>query len=200
MKRHKKAGRKVPMVNKWTPKLEKFCHAIVSGKAVDQSDAYRIAFRVAPTTKAKTVHEKASRLMADAKIKARIAELLQAVIKDVQVTRLEWLKKMERFFHADVRKMFDSHGNPIEIPQLSDAEAALIEGFEVIEDFTKVKNAAGATESVPTGYTKKYKLTPPLKAMLEFGKVMGFYKEKIEVEHTTMEELVLGSMESEQKP
>lgn len=187
-----KAGQRVPHVGRWTPKLEKFCHAIVSGKAVDQSDAYRIAYRVGPKTKAKTVHEKASRLMADDKVKARIDELLRDVVRGVQVTRLDWLKKMEGYFHSDVRKMFTGPGNALEIHELGDNEALMVEGFELVENFEKVGDKA-----VHVGYTKKYKLTPKLKALLEFGKVMGWYKEKFEVEHTTMEELVLGSMEQE---
>ena len=189
---------KKPLVNKWTAKLEKFCQVMVQSAGINQTDAYRLAFKV-KGMKAKTVHEKACRLMADSKVQARIAELLQPVIKEVQVTRLEWLKKMETFFHSDVRKMFDEHGNPIDIPQLGDHEAAMIEGFEVVEDFTKVKKNDGSTDAVPTGYTKKYKLTPKLKAMMEFGKVMGFYVEKKTIDGTFTLEQLIEAMEKDKE-
>lgn len=115
--------------------------------------------------------------------------------KKAEITREDWLKKMRAFYHSDIRKMFDTHGNPIEIPQLGDHEAATVEGFEFEELFTKVKSSDGTTDAVPTGYVKKYKLTPKLKQMLEFGKVMGWYTEKKELElGASLEELVMASL------
>lgn len=159
-------------MTKLTPKQERFCQEIVKGKS--QSDAYRAAFD-AKKMQAKTIHEKASVLMASGKVAARISEIQGPVLAKVRVTREEWLEKMQAFFYSDVRKMFDQFGNPIELPQLGDNEAAMVEGFEFCEDYTKVKKSDGDTDAVATGYTKKYKLTPKLKAMLEFGKVMGWY-------------------------
>lgn len=183
---------------KLTAKLERFCLEMVKPDT-NQSDAYRAAFKP-KRAKAKTIHEEASRIMANPKVAARIKELMAPVIERVQVTRAQWLKKMEAFALADVRKMFDEFGNPIEIPQLGDHEAAMIEGFEFCEDYTKVKKADDDTDAVATGYTKKIKLTPKLKAMLEFGKVMGWYTEKKELElGPSLEELVLGSLKEEGK-
>lgn len=161
----------MPEQKKLTAKQEKFCQEIVAGKS--QADAYRAAFQPKRASN-KTIHEEASKIAAMPKVGTRISELMLPAIKEVQVTRVEWLKKMESYFYSDVRKMFDEFGNPIEIPQLGDHEAAMVEGFEFVEDYTKVKKGSGETEAVPTGYTKKYKLTPKLKAMLEFGKVMGW--------------------------
>ena len=74
-----------------------------------------------------------------------------------------------------MRKLFDAHNNPIDIPLLGDNEAMLIEGFDVVEDFTKVKkNKDGQEQAVCTGYTKKIRFTKP-KDVVEFvGKVMGY--------------------------
>ena len=124
---------------KSTPKVEKFCQAIVAGKS--QSDAYRIAFN-AKKMKAKTVHEAASRLMAEGKVAARIQELMKPVIEKVQVTRDQWLQKMEGYFHSDVRKMFNGPGNAIDISELGDNEALMVEGFELVENFEKVGDKA----------------------------------------------------------
>ena len=157
---------------KLTPKQERFCQEIVKGKS--QADAYRAAFN-AKKMLDDTIYSRASELRADRKIAGRIQEIQGPLLAKVRVTREEWLEKMQAFFYSDVRKMFDQFGNPIELPQLGDNEAAMVEGFEFCEDYTKVKKADGDTDAVPTGYTKKYKLTPKLKAMLEFGKVMGWY-------------------------
>jgi len=185
------------MSTKLTAKQERFCLEMVKPKA-NQSDAYRKAFKP-KRMKAKTIWEEASRVAADPKVAARIAELMKPLLEEVQVSRSDWLKKMESYYHADVRKMYDEFGNPIEIPQLGDHEAMMVEGFEFEEQFTKVKKAGGEEDAVPTGYIKKYKLTPKLKAMLEFGKVMGWYKEKSEVElGGTLADLVLGSLKHDE--
>lgn len=180
-------------MTKLTPKQEKFCQEIVKGQSL--SDAYRVAFKP-KKMKAKTINEAASRLMASSKITARTKEIQGPVIAKVQMTREEWLLEMEKIMRADIRKLYDAHGNPIEIPHLADEEAAIVEGFEFEESFTKVKKSDGETDAVPTGYIKKYKLTPKLKRGLEFGKVMGWYTEKKELSlDKTLEELVLGSMQ-----
>lgn len=177
-------------MTKLTMKQEFFCLAIVRG--VKLSAAYREAFKP-KKSKAKTIHEEASRLRADPKIAARIAELMAPAVSKVQITREQWLKKMESFFHADVRKMFVGPGQPIEISELGDHEALMVEGFEVVENFEKVGD-----KPEHVGYTRKVKLTPKLKALLEFGKVMGWYTEKKEIElDITLEDLVLGSFEVE---
>ena len=53
-----------------------YCRAWASG--LSQSQAYREAFSVSPETKAKTVHEKASRLSANRKVRARYDQLIRA--------------------------------------------------------------------------------------------------------------------------
>jgi len=64
-----------------TAKQEAFCQAVVVG--MSQSDAYRKAYN-AENMKAETVHEKASRLMADAKVRARVAEIRAPVVEEVR--------------------------------------------------------------------------------------------------------------------
>ena len=66
---------------KLTAKQEAFCHAIVSG--MTQADAYRSAFN-ASKMKAATIQEAASRLMADSKVSARVAELRAPVVEKLQ--------------------------------------------------------------------------------------------------------------------
>ena len=67
-----------------TPKQEAFAQAIVTG--VNQSDAYRAAYKVRPGTKAESVNVAASKLMADAKVTQRVAELREPVAKKAQIT------------------------------------------------------------------------------------------------------------------
>lgn len=61
-----------------TPKQEKFAQCIAL-EEMSQSDAYRTAYSCAKMSD-KTIWENASRLMADSKVTARIAELRQETI------------------------------------------------------------------------------------------------------------------------
>lgn len=178
-------------MTKLTPKQERFCQEIVKGKS--QSDAYRAAFKPKRST-AKSIHEEASRMMANIKVASRIKDLLAPVVAKVQMTREEWLLEMEKCARGDVRKLFVGPGQPVEIHELGDNEAAIIEGYKVTENFAKVGDKA---EHV--GYTHEVKFGPRQKRLLEFGKVMGWYTEKKELSlDATLEELVLGSMKMEE--
>ena len=53
-----------------TPKQEKFAQSVVSG--MNQSDAYRAAYKVRPNTKPETVNQAASRIMSDSNVAARV--------------------------------------------------------------------------------------------------------------------------------
>lgn len=134
----------------------------------------------------------ASRLLRKPKIQAAIAARKAQIEQQNDVSKDQFDQKVRRLFHGDVRKLFDEHGNPIDIPNLGDNEALMIEGFEVVEDFTTVKNQEEGTEhAVCTGSTKKIKYTKPREALEFVGKVLGYYVEKPKVDaHLTVEFLV----------
>ena len=78
-----------------TPKREAFAQAVASGK--NQSDAYRIAFRVREGTKPESVNQAASKIMADVNVASRVAELREPIIEKVRMTlegHLEDLKSL----------------------------------------------------------------------------------------------------------
>lgn len=133
----------------------------------------------------------ACRLLMKVNVKAAIAARKAEIEKQNEVSKEQWEHKVRRLFHGDVRKLFDAHGNPIDIPTLGDNEAIMIEGFEVVEDFTQVEKSDGSEGSVPTGYTKKIKYTKPREALEFVGKALGYYADKVEHSGTfTVEELV----------
>ena len=66
-----------------TPKQEKFCQAIITGH--NQSEACRLAYGVKKATP-KTINERASRLMANSKVVARVEELRGPVVEQAQYT------------------------------------------------------------------------------------------------------------------
>jgi phage terminase small subunit len=77
-----------------TAKQEKFAQNIIQG--MSQADAYRSAYSTKNMTD-KTIHEAASRLVADSKVSARLSELrgqlTKATIMSAQ-ERLEWLTEL----------------------------------------------------------------------------------------------------------
>lgn len=75
-----------------TPKQEAFAQAVASGKS--QSDAYRSAFNVKPTTKPESVNQNASRLMADVNITSRVEQLRAPVIEAAQITLASHLERL----------------------------------------------------------------------------------------------------------
>lgn len=123
----------------------------------------------------KAAKVQAARLLTRANLLFAIGARKKEHQQKISISREEWMRKVRCLHDADVRKLFDAHNNPIDIPLLGDNEAMLIEGFEVVEDFTKVKNNKdGHEQAVCTGYTKKIRYTKP-KDVVEFvGKVMGY--------------------------
>jgi phage terminase small subunit len=76
-----------------TQKQEAFCIEVASG--VHQNQAYKTVYSTQSNTD-KTIGEKASRFMADPKIKARIAELRKPVIEKMQITLESHLAELAR--------------------------------------------------------------------------------------------------------
>ena len=166
-----------------TSKQEKFCHEIVKGKS--QADAYRLAFKP-KRAKAKTIHDMASKAAKKPEVIQRVKELLAPVIAQTRLTAERWQLELDRCALGDVRKMFDGHGNPLDIHALGDDEAPCIAGFEILEEFE-----GRGEDRTPIGYTRKYKLVDKLKALELAGKTRGYYVEKHEVKATvTVEYLV----------
>lgn len=79
-----------------TPKQEKFARNIVEG--MSQADAYRNSYNATRMTD-KSIHETASKLMADSKIISRVKELRDQIDKSTVMSvqeRLETLTKIAR--------------------------------------------------------------------------------------------------------
>jgi hypothetical protein len=73
---------------KLTAKQEKFCQNILAG--MSQADAYRNSFNVKTNTKAATIQDSASKLMANPLVSQRVIDLRKPVIAKIQLTR-EWV-------------------------------------------------------------------------------------------------------------
>ena len=76
-----------------TSQQEKFAQAVASG--MNQSDAYRSAYKVRESTKPESVNQNASRLMADINISSRVDELRKPIVLAAQMTLEKHLNDLE---------------------------------------------------------------------------------------------------------
>lgn len=76
-----------------TAKQEAFAQAVITG--MSQSDAYRAAYKVRPGTKLESINVAASKLMSDAKVTQRVAELRKPVVEAAQITLASHLARLQ---------------------------------------------------------------------------------------------------------
>lgn len=81
-----------------TAKQEEFVQGIIKG--LSQADAYRAAYN-AGNMSDKTIHEKASRLMSEDKIKARVQELREQISSENIMTAKERLELLTRIARGE---------------------------------------------------------------------------------------------------
>lgn len=159
-------GGKVP-ANKTTvnPKERKF----IIQYCLDR-DGTQAAIRAGYSKKTASVQ--GSQLLS--RLKRFIEPLLKKQDEQIQAvalyTREQWMRRIQAIAFQDVRKLFDAHGNPIEIPELGDEAAAAIAGFEFYEDFEGKGESRKAV-----GYTKKFKMLNALDALKYYGEVTGYH-------------------------
>ncbi|MEN6540883.1 MAG: terminase small subunit [Mizugakiibacter sp.] len=151
-----------------TTKQEAFCLAAVTSDSA--SEAYRKVYNTSRMNE-KTVWEAASRMMADPRIEARIAELRAQVAKEVVLTEARVLEEVARIGLFDPRKLFNADGSPKQITELDDATAAAIAGLEVIEQF----EGSGQDRKF-VGYLKKYKIADKNVALEKLMKHLGMFE------------------------
>ena len=88
-----------------TPKQERFAQEVASGKS--QTEAYRIAYNVKPTTKPETVQVSACKLMAEPNVTQRVQEL-----RELATERLVWTIQDSLDVLASIAKGLDADAKP----------------------------------------------------------------------------------------
>ena len=84
-----------------SPQRERFAQAVASG--MNQSDAYRAAYRVREATKLSSINVNASKLMSDAKVEQRVAELRAPAAKAATITLESHLADLQRLRNMAVK-------------------------------------------------------------------------------------------------
>lgn len=153
-----------------TPQQEKFALGVASGKT--QADAYREAYPRSKKWKDDSVYPKASNLMANGKVSARVAELRERITSIGIASAERVLLEASRLALFDPRKLFCDDGSPKPINELDDDTAAALSGLDVTEEWD------GSGEGrVFVGMTKKYKIADKNSALEKLFKHHGLYGE-----------------------
>lgn len=116
--------------NVLTPKQEKFAQLVV--KLDNAAEAYRQAYDASKSTDS-TVYTKASHLMSNGKIAARVRELRDAVADRSLISKERVLKEVSRIAFFDIRKIFNEDGTLKRVIDLDDDTAAAIGSIEAIQ-------------------------------------------------------------------
>lgn len=128
----------------------------------------------------------AVRLLRKPNVSAEIEAMKTATSKRHEITKDRLIREVARTAFLDPGAYFDSHGNPIEIPQLPEGARRALSSFEFYEEFEGKGESRKAM-----GYTRKIKWHDKTTAQKLLAQLLGFLVEKKEITGTlTVEQLV----------
>lgn len=168
---------------KLTGQQEKFALGVASGKT--QVDAYREAYPKSNKWKDDSVYPKASALMANGKVSARVAELRERITSIGIASAKRVLLEASRLATFDPRKLFREDGSPKPINELDDDTAAALAGLDVVEEWE-----GSGDDRQFVGYTKKYKVADKNSALEKLFKHHGLYEKDHQQFTNPLSELV----------
>ena len=165
-----------------THKQEKFILAVVEG--MTQADAYRHAYNTEKMTP-KSIHEKASVLMSDVKVKARYDELMSKVRNRLEekaiVTVEDVVTELKKIAFADIKDFLEFK---------TDLSVVGYEDGEAVTDYRTVISLKESSEvdgtlinevSMSKDGTLKFKLHDKISALEKIGKHLKMFTDKTEI-------------------
>jgi phage terminase small subunit len=160
-------------MTKLTPKQEKFCKAYIeTGNA---SEAYRRAYN-AENMKPTTVNRKAVEVLSDGKITARIAELQEGHQKRHEVTVDRVVRELSLLGFSNMLDYIsiEAGGAYVDLSKVTREQAA------AIGEITSETYMEGHGEDAQRVKRTRFKLTDKRAALVDLGKHLGMFKERIE--------------------
>jgi phage terminase small subunit len=121
----------------------------------------------------KGASQSAEKLLRNAEIAAAVAEKTQQQLEKADLTAERVLEELRRLAFADIRSLFDEHGNLKPLHELTQEQAACIGGFEVIK-----KNAEAGDGKIDTVH--KVKVIDKTRTLEMLAKHFALLTERIE--------------------
>lgn len=162
---------------KLTAKQEAFAQAVAI-KGMNYSDAYRACYDTKQNS-LNSVWNGAWQVRSHSQVSQRIKELQDRKVNRLLKSKQEYLEKLEQMAWADTRSLFNPQGDLKPIDELTEEQADLLEGLEVVEQFDKVKTESG-DRAEHTGYVKKVKLASKRQILKDYAEARGWSEEKAE--------------------
>lgn len=169
-----------------TAQREAFAVGLASG--FTQAAAYRKAYPKSLQWKDATVWQKASLLAGDAKVRARVDELVGKAAKANEITVERVLKELARLAFFDVSSLVGADGRPLAIHDMDEDTRRAITGLDV---------ATVGNDMQGVGEVLKIKLADKRAALELIGKHLKMFVDR--VEHSGkigLESLVAGDDDS----
>lgn len=114
-----------------TPQQEKFAQCVGSG--MNFSDAYRSAYKVGPKTKAESVNDMASKLMANPSVSQRVAQIQAGAAEKAGLDAAETMREIRRISLSDIAGIMHPDGR-VRLPhELDPATRAAVASFKIDE-------------------------------------------------------------------
>lgn len=155
---------------KLTPQQELFARNVASGKS--QSESYRIAYPKSKKWKDEAVWAQASQLMAISHVSLRVAELQTKASDKTEVTLIYVLEKLAELLNFNLKDIFNEDGTMKPIHELTDAQAACIQDYQVEE----IWGGRGENRE-QIGVLKKVKIVDKLSTIDKYMRKFGAYIE-----------------------
>lgn len=156
-----------------TLKQETFCRKYV--ELLNAAESFRQSYPVAKWT-SNSIYVASCRLMANAKIRLRIAQLVEQGARAASVTPEKIISEYAKIAFLDPRRVFDEKGYLKPIADLDDETAAAIAGI----DHEDIYEGSGQ-DRVQVGVLKKIKLSDKRAALADLAKCMGMFIDRSEI-------------------
>jgi|GEM_PF-1820185 len=91
------------------------------------------------------------------------------------------MRSLAQSIHFDPRKLFQPNGSLIPVHELDEDTAMALASFEVVEKAGGMAISCGGDATYVPGFTKKVKWVDKNVALDKAARILGLYKDKIEV-------------------
>lgn len=152
-----------------TAKQEAFCVAVAKGET--GSSAYRAAYPASLKWPAKSVHEAASKLLANPKVLSRVEDLRVPAMMASQIDVAGTFRQLGAVLRSDIRRVVREDGSLIPVCDLDDETALAVASIEVREEY----EGTGEDRKL-VGYTKKLKFWNKNDAIDKAMKHLGLFE------------------------
>lgn len=133
---------------------------------------------------AKTANEQGSRLLANASVAEAITAGREKLSEKAEITQAMVLAELGRIGFSDIRKLFENNGRLKHITMLDDDAAACIQSIEFDSKRTRKMQGDVERDEYENEGTVKLKVWDKRAALVDIGRHLGMFTEKLEINGT----------------